>query len=428
MNKKIKPRNSITATIEVQGDKSISHRAVMIGAIAKGVTEIYGFLNGNDCMNTIKCMRELGVKIDVDEKENTVVVDGVGLEGLQPPKEQLDVGNSGTAMRMLSGILAAQEFDSTVTGDEYICRRPMKRIIDPLNKMGASITGVNDNYAPLEIKGRKLSGISYNMPVASAQVKSSILLAGLYAKGETIVIEPALCRDHTEIMLKNFGAEISKKDKVTFLRPSRQLYGKSINIPGDISSAAFFIVAALIVPNSQITIKNVGLNFTRTGILSILKDMGARIEILNRQILSGEWIGDIKVTSSQLFGTTIQGGVIPRAIDEIPIAAVAAAFATGTTIIKGAKELRVKESDRIHVMAEHLKTMGVDVIETEDGLIIEGKGGKGLKSGTFDSFGDHRIAMSMAVAGLALPDGCEIENAEWANVSFTNFYDNLENI
>ena len=424
MNKTIKPISSINTTITVPGDKSISHRAVMFGSLAKGDTEITGFLTGDDCMSTISCFKKLGVDIDIDGEH--IIVHGKGLHGLCAPSEMLDVGNSGTTIRLISGILAAQPFDTTLNGDASIQKRPMKRVINPLTEMGAHIESTNDGYAPLTIHGRKLHAIEYTMPVASAQVKSSILLASLFAEGETVINEPVASRDHTEIMLNYFGADITNTDGKIVSKPVKELYGKPVQVPGDISSAAFFMVAGLIVPDSHIIIKNVGINPTRTGIIDALKAMGGDINILNERSAGGEAVADIEVKTSKLKATTLSGEIIPRMIDEIPVFTIAALHAEGTTTVKDAQELKVKESNRIATMAQELKKMGVDITETDDGMIIPGK--QALKGAVTESHLDHRVAMSIAIAALTAEGDTTINNADCVAISFPDFYEILDSL
>lgn len=370
MNKVISSRTGLNGKIKIPGDKSISHRAVMFGSLAKGDTKITGFLKGDDCMSTISCFKKLGIDIEVNN--DNVIVHGKGLNGLNAPKETLDVGNSGTTIRLISGILAAQGFDSTLNGDASIQKRPMNRVIKPLSQMGADIESANDGYAPLTIHGKKLKSMEYTMPVASAQVKSSILLASLFAEGTTTIIEPVASRDHTEIMLNYFGANIKNENGVITSTPVKELYGKNLEVPGDISSAAFFMVAGLVVPNSHIIIENVGINPTRTGIIDALKAMGGYVEIINERKSGGELVGDIEVKTSSLKATTLEGSIIPRMIDEIPVFTVAALCAEGTTVVKDATELKVKESNRIATMSQELGKMGVVIEETDDGMIIKG--------------------------------------------------------
>ena len=418
--------------ITVPGDKSISHRAVMFGAIAKGTTRIRNFLMGADCLSTIDCFRRLGVQIDVEAAPGQVTVHGRGLRGLKGQQEPavsivLDTGNSGTTTRLVSGILAGQDFPSLLSGDASLNTRPMKRIMEPLSQMGARIRSVNGNgCAPLAIEPGQLHGIHYTTKVASAQVKSSILLAGLYADSSTSVTEPALSRNHTELMLKGFGADVSsiiKEDgtATASIAPCRELYAQDIIVPGDISSAAYFIAAALLVPGSSLLIKNVGINPTRAGFLSVCRSMGGDITILSERQAGGEPSADLLVKHSSLHGITIEGSLIPTLIDELPMAAVLAAFADGTTVIRDAAELKVKESDRIATVTANLRAMGCDVTPTDDGMII--RGGSPLHGAVLDSYLDHRIAMSFAVAGLAADGETRIRNANCVDISFPGFYD-----
>ncbi len=420
----IKPAKCIRGELSVPGDKSISHRSVMLGSIANGKTEITGFLNGADCLSTIDCFRKMGVAIDV--KGDVVTVHGKGMHGLKSPGQTLDVGNSGTTMRLISGILAPQNFDVTLTGDDSIKKRPMKRIIDPLSMMGAEIWSLSGNgCAPLRINGRPLAGINYKIPVASAQVKSCILLAGLYAEGKTTVTEPSVSRNHTELMLRYYGAEIrTQGSRVTVYPPGELHGGKKIKIPGDISSAVYFIAAGLILPNSEILIRNVGINPTRAGLLTVCKDMGADITLLNEDDTSAEPTADILVRSSSLKGTTIEGSIIPTMIDELPTVALMACFAEGQTVIKDASELRVKESDRIAIMEENLTLMGADVTATDDGLIING--GKPLHGATIDTHRDHRIAMTFAIAALAAEGQTELLDADCVDISYPEFFEDMK--
>ncbi|MCR5655182.1 MAG: 3-phosphoshikimate 1-carboxyvinyltransferase [Lachnospiraceae bacterium] len=409
--------------ITIPGDKSISHRAIMIGSLADGPTEITNFLEGADCLSTITCFQKMGIKIIKDNDK--ITVRGKTLDGLSTPCEVLDTGNSGTTTRLISGILAAQPFSSVLTGDASIQRRPMKRIMEPLNQMGASISSVMENdCVPLHIKGSDLTGIHYKTKVASAQVKSAILLAGLYADGKTSVTEPTLSRNHTEIMLRYFGAKVDVKDTTVTVYPRPHLYGQKIVVPGDISSAAYFIAAASIVPNSEILIKNVGINPTRAGILEVARDMGANITLCDKNEDNGEPVADLLVKSSTLHGTTIEGDLIPTLIDEIPILAIMAAYADGKTVIKDAAELKVKESNRIETVVNNLKNMGADIEATKDGMII--RGGKALKGAKIDSCMDHRIAMSFAIAALNATGKTDIKDAECVNISYPNFYSDLK--
>ena len=416
----IQPCGPLRGEITVPGDKSISHRAVMLGALANGTTHITGFLMGEDCLSTIDCFRKMGVKIDVSDKE--VVVEGVGLHGLCEPEEALYTGNSGTTTRLLCGILAGQPFTATLSGDASIQKRPMGRVIKPLREMGASIEGKNDNYCPLSLYPSELHGIEYRLPVASAQLKSAILLAGLYAEGQTTIIEPAPSRDHTERMFRALGVEVETHGSTITLDPPENLYAVDIAVPGDISSAAFFLVAGAIVPGSALTIKNVGVNPTRTGILDVLREMGAEITMTNFRE-DAEPVCDLTVKYSVLHGTEIGGAIIPRLIDELPVIAVAAAFAEGETVIRDAQELKVKESNRIAAMVTELKKAGVDVEETEDGMII--RGGKKPHGTSFETYKDHRIAMSLSVLALAARSACRIDEPEVVAISYPDFFDTL---
>lgn len=411
--------------VTVPGDKSISHRSIMLGSLAKGTTEVTGFLQGADCLSSISCFQKMGIDINNNPETNTVLIHGKGLHGLSAPSDILDVGNSGTTTRLMSGILAAQPFTSTVDGDASIRKRPMGRIMTPLSMMGASFESLAmDKCAPFKIHGGNLQGIHYESPVASAQVKSAILLAGLYADGQTSVTEPALSRNHTELMFESFGIDIKTIGTTATVTPAKELIAQKIEVPGDISSAAYFIVAGLITPNSEITIKNVGINPTRDGILTVCKNMGADITLSNVKDDIGEPVADITVRTSSLHGCTIEGDIIPKLIDEIPVIAIMAAFANGTTIIKDAQELKVKESNRIDVMVNNLSSMGVDIEGTEDGMII--RGGKPLHAATIDSKLDHRIAMSFAIAGGLADGDTEIIGAECVNISYPNFYSDLD--
>lgn len=421
---KIKRAQSLKGSVRIPGDKSISHRAVMFGSLSKGTTEVTNFLQGADCLSTIDCFRKMG--IEIENTPEKIIVHGKGLHGLSEPKEVLDAGNSGTTTRIISGILAGQKFATTLTGDASIQKRPMKRIIEPLSEMGASITSINGNgCAPLQIIGRPLKGIHYESPVASAQVKSSILLAGLYADGETSVTEPVLSRNHTEIMLKYFGAQVTSKGTTAAIVPNPVLEGQAVCVPGDISSAAYFIAAGLLVPNSEILIRNVGINETRAGILQVAKAMGGSVELLNVK-RDGEPTADLLVRSSSLHGTTIEGAIIPTLIDELPMIAVMGAFAEGTTVIRDAAELKVKESDRIAVMVENLSALGCDIEPLEDGMVIHG--GRTLHTGEIDSCYDHRIAMSFAVAGLCIEGGVDIKGAEVVKISYPEFFEDLQRL
>jgi 3-phosphoshikimate 1-carboxyvinyltransferase len=420
-----KKTKHLKGEITVPGDKSISHRSIMLGSIASGITEVHGFLNGADCISSMNCFRQMGVDIDYDG--SIVTIHGNGLHGLKAPADTLDVGNSGTTTRLMSGILAAQNFSSRVIGDDSICRRPMKRIITPLAMMGADITSERGNdCAPLIINGRKLKGIHYDSPVASAQVKSCVLLAGLYADGETSVTEPYVSRNHTELMLNAFGGSCTTLGTTATVTSDPVLTGQKIVVPGDISSAAYFLVAGLIAENSEITIKNVGINPTRDGIIDVIKMMGGDITFANVNADSGEPTADITVKTSSLKGCVIEGDIIPKLIDEIPVIAILACFAEGETVIKDAAELKVKESNRIDVMVNNLSAMGADITGTDDGMII--RGGKPLHSAVIHSKKDHRIAMSFAVAAMCAEGETEILDANCVNISYPDFYRDLENL
>ena len=420
-----KKTKHLKGEITVPGDKSISHRSIMLGSIASGITEVHGFLNGADCISSMNCFRQMGVDIDYDG--SIVTIHGNGLHGLKAPADTLDVGNSGTTTRLMSGILAAQNFSSRVIGDDSICRRPMKRIITPLAMMGADITSERGNdCAPLIINGRKLKGIHYNSPVASAQVKSCVLLAGLYADGETSVTEPYVSRNHTELMLNAFGGSCTTVGTTATVTSDPVLTGQKIVVPGDISSAAYFLVAGLITGNSEITIKNVGINPTRDGIIDVIKMMGGDMTFANVNADSGEPTADITVKTSSLKGCVIEGDIIPKLIDEIPVIAILACFAEGETVIKDAAELKVKESNRIDVMVNNLSAMGADITGTDDGMII--RGGKPLHSAVIHSKKDHRIAMSFAVAAMCAEGETEILDADCVNISYPDFYRDLENL
>ena len=419
----IQPCGPLHGEITVPGDKSISHRAVMLGALANGTTHITGFLMGEDCLSTIDCFRKMGVSIDVSDKE--VVVEGVGLHGLTAPECELYTGNSGTTTRLLSGILAGQSFTSTMNGDATIQRRPRGRVMKPLREMGASIEGKDDNFCPLTMHPSELHGIEYRLPVASAQLKSAILLAGLYAEGQTTVIEPAPSRDHTERMFRALGVEIETNGNVITLNPPEDLHAVDIAVPSDISSAAYFLVAGAIVPGSELTIKNVGVNPTRTGIIDVLRDMGADITESNFRD-DAEPVCDLTVRYSRLHGTEIGGAIIPRLIDELPVIAVAAAFAEGETVIRDAQELKVKESNRIASMVAELSKAGVDVEETDDGMIV--RGGEKPHGASFETYKDHRIAMSLAILGLAAEGASRIDEPEVVAISYPDFFGTIEKL
>ena len=421
----VKQAKAVRGEISVPGDKSISHRSIMLGSIARGVTTVRGFLRGEDNISTLDAFRAMGVGVEDDGE--TLRIRGAGLHGLSEPADVLDCGNSGTSMRLITGLLAGQRFFSVLTGDQYLRKRPMKRVLEPLCRMGATIHGrAGGDKAPLAIVGHDLSGISYASPVASAQVKSAILLAGLYAGGETEVTEPHLSRDHSERMFRYFGADIETFAGGVKVRGGRELEGREIVVPGDISSAAFFIVAALIVPGSELLIRGVGVNPTRTGIIDILVAMGASIELVDSREVSGEPVADLLVRSSRLKGIEIGGDLVPRAIDEFPVICVAAALAEGRTVIRDARELRVKETDRIAAMAVNLRAAGATLTETEDGIVLDGV--EQLNGCTVDSFGDHRIAMSMLIAGFAATGEIAVSDVECIATSFPNFTALLEKV
>ncbi len=418
---KFKRVQALKGTVRVPGDKSISHRSIMFGALAEGTTQVANFLKGADCLSTIACFQKMGIEIVHDGEE--IQIHGRGLHGLYEPVETLDVGNSGTTMRLLSGILVGQRFASRLDGDASIQSRPMKRIIKPLRQMEAKIKSIRENgCAPLQIEPSMLHGIRYDSPVASAQVKSCILLAGLYADSPTSVKEPYLSRNHTEVMLQKFGAYVTSEGTTITVMPEPKLYAQKIEVPGDISSAAYFIAAALIVPGSEVLIEHVGMNPTRDGLLRVCKAMGADITILNKNH-SGEPTADLLVRHSGLKGTTVGGALIPTLIDELPVVAALACFAEGTTVIKDAQELKVKESNRIDAMVKSLSLMGAKVTETEDGMIIEG--GHPLHGAVIDSRLDHRIAMTFAVTALAADGETEIRDADCVKISYPDFYRDL---
>lgn len=414
---------NIQFQLSVPGDKSISHRAIIMGSIAEGMTKVTGFLRSEDCLNTLQIMRQLGVEIDDDG--DTVIIHGKGIKQLQESGKPLYAGNSGTTMRLLSGLLAGQNFKSTLIGDESLSQRPMDRIINPLKSMGANIQGfANTTLPPLIIEPvEKLKAIKYEMPVASAQVKSAILLAGLLSEGVTTIIEKETTRNHTEEMLEQFGVSLNIEGKTIMLEGGQQLIGQDIDVPGDISSAAYFIAAGLLLPNSNIEIKNVGINNTRSGILDVVKAMGGKVFV---NILPNHYSADISIETSQLLATNISGSIIPRLIDEIPVIALLATQAQGTTIIKDAHELRVKETDRIQAVAKELRKMNANIEETHDGLIIHGP--TPLNGAKVNSYGDHRIGMMLQIAGLLIPanETIELEDADCVNISYPTFFDEIE--
>ena len=411
--------------IAIPGDKSISHRAVMFGSLAKGTTHISNFLAGADCLATIDCFRKMG--IEIEQNGTNVTVHGKGLHGLEKPEGLLDVGNSGTTTRLISGILAGQDFEVVLSGDASLNQRPMKRIMTPLRMMGAEIESVNGNdCAPLKITGKKLNAIHYDSPVASAQVKSCVLLAGLYADGKTSVTEPALSRNHTELMLRSFGVEVESHDKTAEITPPDEMSAVDIIVPGDISSAAYFIAAGLITPDSCIRLKNVGLNPTRDGLLRVCRQMGADIQMENVRDNGGEPAADLMIRTSRLKGTIVEGDLIPTLIDEIPVIALLAAFAEGETVIRDAQELRVKESDRIALTVDHLVKMGAEARGTEDGMIIHG--GNPLHGAEIHCAYDHRIAMTFSIAGINADGETIIRDSECVDVSYPTFYEQLKSL
>nr|WP_288663763.1 3-phosphoshikimate 1-carboxyvinyltransferase [uncultured Dorea sp.] len=426
----IVPTRGLKGEVTIPGDKSISHRSIMLGSIALGTTEITHFLEGADCLSTIDCFRKMGVEIE--RKPSSILVHGKGLRGLTAPASTLNVGNSGTTTRLISGILSGQNFATTLSGDDSLNSRPMKRIMTPLNTMGAHIRSLNDNgCAPLHIRPGALHGIHYQSPVASAQVKSAVLLAGLYADSPTSVTEPALSRNHTELMLQGFGAYVATDlhtdgTATAHVEPCKELYGQQVCVPGDISSAAYFIAAALLVPGSELLVKNVGTNFTRAGFLKVCKAMGADIETVSQTIEGGESRADLLVRYSHLKGTVIEGDIIPTLIDEIPMIAIMAAFADGQTVIRDAAELKVKETNRIDTVTAGLKAMGADITPTDDGMIIEGTGH--LNGASIQSYLDHRIAMAFSVAGLASDCETQIVDSQCVDVSYPEFYATLNSI
>ncbi len=420
-------KGSLKGNIKVPGDKSISHRSIMMGALGKGKTQVSGFLLGEDCLSTIECFKDMGVDIKITEK--IVEINGVGLKGLKDPDKTLDAGNSGTTIRLISGILAGQNFKTKITGDNSLKNRPMDRIAEPLSEMGAKIECSNGKYPPMTIyPTKKIKGINYIQKKASAQVKSAILLAGLYSDDEVRVIQPEKSRDHTEKMFKFFGINIDSEGKEVILKKgAKNFNGKEIFVPGDISSAAFYIVAASIFENSHIIIKDVGLNETRTGIIDVMLKMGAEINILNKKTINEEEVGDVEVVYNKLKGIEISGEIIPRIIDEIPIIALAAVYAEGNTVIKNAEELKVKESNRIEAVCEELSKLGAKIQEKKDGMII--KGTKKLTGSRVKSRGDHRIAMMLAVAGEKAEGKTEVDDFECANISnpeFIQIFNNLK--
>ncbi|PLX99729.1 MAG: 3-phosphoshikimate 1-carboxyvinyltransferase [Desulfuromonas sp.] len=423
--KTLQPAVKLAGEIQVPGDKSISHRAIMFSSLAEGTSRVSGLLRGEDCMSTLKAFQQLGVEVE-DRAADELIIHGRGLQGLQESADVIDCGNSGTTMRLMSGILAAQPFFSVLTGDQYLRRRPMKRIIEPLSTMGAKFLCREGGRAPLAIQGGGLVPTEYHSPISSAQVKSALLLAGMQIEGTTTVYEPHLSRDHSERMLRGFGVALESFSGGARVTGPVKLTAQDVVVPGDISSAAFYLVAGLIVPNSELLIRNVGINPTRSGVIDILKAMGGSIELVDERELSGEPVADLLVKSSSLRGIDIGGEDIPRAIDEFPVISVAAAFAEGVTTIRDARELRVKETDRIAAMCETLGSLGAKIEPLEDGMRIEGQ--ETLNGGEVNSFGDHRIAMSMAIASLRTSTAVTINDSACTETSFPGFWELLESI
>lgn len=438
MHKTISPKShKISANIKVASDKSISHRSIIFGSIAEGKTEISNFLSSEDCICTKKAFKALGVNIEL-KSASELIIHGQGIKPLKAPNEDIYLGNSGTSIRLLSGLFSAMPFKSTLTGDKFLSKRPMQRIIKPLKEMGADISGLDDNYAPLKINHNRipeLKAINYESKIASAQVKSCLLFAAMSAEGTTTITEPHLSRNHTELMLKAFGADIKtkldgSKASVSIKKLENNLVAQKILVPGDISSAAFFITAAAIMPEAEITIQDLGINPSRSGIIDVLREMNIDFDINNERTIAGEDMADITIRSSTIKATEIGSALIPRLIDEIPIIAVLAAQADGTTTIKDAEELRVKESDRIKTTVSLLQKLGVTVTETKDGMIIDGRAGKEFEiaDDTIDSHGDHRIAMSAAIAALKSNKALNILQTEYVQTSFPNFFELLESL
>jgi len=430
MDRIIQPARRISGGLRLPGDKSISHRYALLGAIAEGETAIRNYAPGADCASTLRCLRQLGVQISTrkaaEAQSEEVVIAGCGLQGLHGSQEALDAGNSGSTIRMLTGLLAGHSFRSVITGDESLRRRPMKRIIEPLTRMGAAISARDGNFPPLEIEGARLKGVEYSLPVASAQVKSCVLLAGLLANGKTRVTEPLQTRDHTEIALAQFGAEVERGRRSTTVCGGKPLQGQKVTVPGDLSSAAFFLCAALLFPDSDLYLQDVGLNPTRTALLDFLSGMGAQIKLLNLGETAGELVGDIHVTGGALRGGEIDGELAAALIDEIPVLAVLGTQTQDGLVVRGAEELRVKESDRIATVAENLERMGAELEVFPDGLAIAGK--QPLTGTEIESYGDHRIVMAFAVAALAAKGETRIKNSDAATVSFPTFFEELERV
>jgi 3-phosphoshikimate 1-carboxyvinyltransferase len=423
-SKKLKAAKKLEGAVQFPGDKSISHRYAILAGIAEGPSEIHFFSSSADCQSTLDCLKSLGVK--VERQGNVVKVAGAGLDSLRAPSGPLDAGNSGSTMRMLAGVLAGQPFRSVLVGDASLSRRPMKRVADPLTLMGAQIRTAEDGRPPLEITGGKLTPIRYEMPVASAQVKSAILLAGLFAEGETQVVEKLPTRDHTEIALELMGADIGRHERTIAVRGRARLEGKKLHVPGDISSAAFFIAAGLIVPHSNLVLHNVGLNPTRTALLDALVPMGGRVKVVNLEMLNGELLGDLHVESSQLAGGEIPERLVPGLIDELPVLSVLGTQTEQGLSFRGAAELRIKESDRLAAVAENLRRMGAEVEEFPDGLRVAGR--QKLRGAEIDPHADHRIAMAFAIAALVAEGTTVVKDSSCVDVSFPDFFQTLERV
>ncbi len=428
MIEQISPAKGLHGVITVPGDKSISHRYAMLTSIAEGESQIHNYSTGADCHSTLSCMRSLGVEHEFKEVDGRSVlfVHGKGIQGLSAPADQLDAGNSGSTIRMLSGILAAQSFTTRIAGDSSLAKRPMRRIMNPLSQMGARIEAEDGQFPPLTIHGSALRAIDYELPVASAQVKSCVLLAGLYAEGETIVREPVITRDHTEIALRELGADLTLEPRVVRVRGGAPLTGTMLVVPSDLSSAAFFLVAALTSRDGNLILTNIGLNPTRTALLDVLRGMGASIKLLHIEQVNGEIIGNLQVKTSRIKGGVIEGATTAAVIDEIPVLAILGALSEEGLVVRDAAELRVKETDRIHAIAHNLERMGVTVKTTGNSIEIPGR--QSLHAAEIDSFGDHRIAMAFSIAALSADGPCAIHEAEAASVSFPEFYDTIRQI
>ena len=415
----------LNGSIRVPGDKSISHRSIIFGSLAEGETKVYDILRGEDVLSTIQVFRDLGVEIE--DKDGVITIQGVGMEGLKAPKNALDMGNSGTSIRLISGVLAGAEFEVEMFGDDSLSKRPMDRVTLPLKRMGVSISGQTErDLPPIHLRGTKhLTPIHYELPIASAQVKSALIFAALQAQGQSVIVEKECTRNHTEDMLRQFGGDLTVDGKRITINGPQKLTGQNVIVPGDISSAAFWLIAGLIVPNSRVELKNVGINETRTGILDVIRAMGGRLEITEIDPIAKS--ATLTVETSDLRGTEIGGSLIPRLIDELPIIALLATQVEGVTIIKDAEELKVKETDRIQVVADALNSMGADITPTEDGMIIKGQ--STLHGARVNTFGDHRIGMMTAIAALLVPDGeVELDRAEAINTSYPSFFNDLETL